>query len=95
MYHSVFHPAFPKDLKRLDKGTQQFIAADIVPKVSRDPSQGIALTGIFRNLYKFRFHHRGVSYRLIYRMIDIDHMIFFYVVAPRGEVYKKLSQRLR
>jgi len=94
MFETYFHPAFRKDLKKLDRATKEFFRNQVLPKVTRHPSLGLPLTGAFRNLSKFEFHYKGVSYRLIYELNQRHNRLYYLALGPRGEIYKILARRL-
>lgn len=95
MFSIFFHPAIRKDLKKVHPATRIYFTDEIVPKLAADPSASVRLTGLFRDLQKYEFHHQGVSYRVIYKTDFNKKEITIIIVGSRGEVYKRLSQRMR
>ena len=50
------HKAVKKDLRKISTQASGEIVNSILPKIARNPFDGIALTGTLRGFFKFVFH---------------------------------------
>jgi mRNA interferase RelE/StbE len=61
-YRAVYKASVEKDLKKIDKTEAKKILTRIEGDLAKDPDMGIALSGTFQGLYRYRIG----DYRVIY-----------------------------
>ena len=75
---------FPKSIRKVIVNQAKWLA--------RQPYAGKKLRGKFSFLYSCRFHHQGVSYRIIYEVSKKDQRLIVHLAASRENLYRRLSE---
>lgn len=88
------HSAIKKDLKKISPLATKEIVNKIFPEIVDNPFIGIQLVGHLKDYFKFVFHFKGVSYRIIYQIYIKEKMVFIIAVGPRGDFYERLIRRI-
>jgi addiction module RelE/StbE family toxin len=92
-YSREYHPAFRKDLKKLDKPVIKEIQRQLDIIVSL-PMAGEELVGNLAGIYSHHFKYSSVEYRIAY-MVENDKLIIYFISATsRENFYKNLSRRV-
>jgi mRNA-degrading endonuclease RelE of RelBE toxin-antitoxin system len=95
MLSIFYHPKVKKDLKSLDKAVAHEIVTSVIPSVSEHLENGIKLSGELKNFYKFSFHVKGISYRIIYELSKSENKnLYILFIGPRENAYEKVLRRL-
>jgi len=77
MYKAEFHPAFPKDLKRMPK-TLILKVQDLVESIKVNPEIGEKLQADLAGYYSYHLKFGGVDYRLGYTLYnDVIYFLMF------------------
>lgn len=82
MYEIIFRNPAERFLKKLDKETQKKILEKI-KKLKTNPRLGKPLTGSLRGLWRLRHDY----YRIIYKIADLELIIYIMNIGPRRNVY--------
>lgn len=81
-FRVVYKASVEKDLKKIDKAEAKKILHKIERELARDPDKGVALSGTFQGLYRYRIG----DYRIIYtRTVD---GILVLRIGQRKDVYR-------
>jgi mRNA-degrading endonuclease RelE of RelBE toxin-antitoxin system len=93
-YRLRFHPDLKADLTALPKHLRTSILNDHFPRLQRNPNLGKPLTGILAGIYSYSITFPGAQYRIAYRIIETDQVIFVLMVSKRERFYDRLRQRI-
>jgi mRNA-degrading endonuclease RelE of RelBE toxin-antitoxin system len=91
MREALFHPAFPKDLKRLPKPLIKKLQ-EAIENIQKNPELGDKLLGDLSGYYSYHFKYGGVDYRLGYRLTE--KAVFFLMLKTRENYYEMLKKRI-
>lgn len=81
------------DLDKFDKRLLKAIRDVHLSDIMADPiGAGAPLQGVFQGLRKYKFHHGGVSYRIVYALEPAKVLVF--MIGPRQNFYDRLRRRL-
>ncbi len=95
MFSIVLSRSTRKDLKRLSKEVQKYIYSEIFPILSKNPTTaGERLKGPLSGLWKYRFNHHAVSYRIVYEIKHKQLVILIFGIGTRENFYKDLLRRI-
>jgi len=81
-YRVVYKASVEKDLKKIDKTEAKKILNKIEGDLAKDPDKGVALSGIFQGLYRYRIG----DYRIIYTK-TVDGILVLRI-GHRRDVYR-------
>lgn len=93
-YRLQFHPALKADLAALPKHLRTAVLYDHFPRLQNHPSEGKPLTGVLGGLYSSAITFPGAQYRIAYRIIETDQVIFVVMVGKRERFYDRLKERV-
>lgn len=82
MYEIIFRNPVKRFLKKLDKNIQKEILNKI-ETLRKNPRVGEPLRGYLKGLWRLRYN----QYRIIYKIKDIELIIFVLNIGHRGEIY--------
>ena len=82
MYEIIFRNPAKSFLRKLDKETQGKIIEKI-EKLKINPRLGKPLTGSLKGLWRLRHD----NYRIIYKIKDLELIIYVMTIGPRRNVY--------
>ena len=92
-YSIQFHPDLKGDLKALPKHVRTAVLNEHFPRLQNNPSIGKPLTGVLAGLYSYAITFPGTQYRIAYRIIESDLVVFVFMVGKREGFYDRLKQR--
>lgn len=90
-YTLQFHPDLKGDLKALPKHIQTVMLNDYFPHLQSNPHAGKSLTGVLTGLYSCAVKFLGTQYRVAYRIIESDSVVFVFMVGTREGFYDRLK----
>lgn len=93
-YSLRFHPDLKGDLKALPKHVCTAVLNDHFPRLQANPRLGKSLTGVLAGLSSYAITFPGAQYRIAYRVLEADQVVFVFMVGKRGGFYDRLKQRL-
>lgn len=82
MYGIILRNPAKRFFKKLDKDSQKEILKKL-ENLKRNPRIGKALTGNLRGLWRLRYN----QYRIIYRIKDMELIIYILIIGHRKNVY--------
>ncbi len=91
MYKTEFHPAFPKDLRRLPKPLIKKLQ-EVICCIKENPDIGGKLQGDLNDYYSYHLKFGGIEYRLGYRLYD--DVVYFLMFKTRENYYEMLRRRI-
>lgn len=84
MYEIIFRNPAKRFLKKLDKNAQKEILKKI-ETLRKNPRIGEPLRGYLRGLWRLRYN----QYRIVYKIKDVELIIYIMNIGHRGEIYDK------
>ena len=93
MFTVIVPNSVKKDIKKLDKPVISKIL-DLLDNLRQNPLQGTPLTGHFSNLLKLELLHKGIHYRIAYRINEEKIEIYILHVGTRENFYDELKRRI-
>ena len=93
MFTVIVPNSVKRDIKKLDKPAISIIL-DLLENLGQNPFQGTPLTGHFSNLLKLELQHKGIHYRIAYRINEEKIEIYILHVGTRENFYDELKRRI-
>lgn len=94
MYKEKYHPQVKKDIKKLDPQVRTKIKDLSIPKILENPQIGVNLVGDLTGVRSYHVIHGRQQYRIAYIVDDYDEVVYFIMVAKRGDFYTLLKKRV-
>lgn len=95
MFSIVLSKSTLKDLKRLSKEVQRHIYSEIFPILAVNPrTAGERLKGPLSGLWKYKFTHHAISYRIVYEIKGKELVILIFGIGTRENFYKDILRRM-
>jgi mRNA interferase RelE/StbE len=92
-YRILFHPKLKADIAALPKYLRTSLLNDHFPRIQSDPSIGKPLSGVLTGLFSYSIMFPGAQYRVAYRIVEVDQVIFIVMVGRRERFYDRLKLR--
>ena len=86
-----FHPKFKSDLKKIDKSVAKKIKGKHLDAILENPFAYEKLKGKLSSFHSYHFQAHSTQYRIAYRILENDEVVFYYMIASRENFYKKLT----
>ncbi len=93
-YRLRFHPDFKADLATLPRHLRTAILSDHLPRLRHNPNLGKPLIGPLAGIHSYSITFPGAQYRIAYRIIETDQVIFVLMASKRKRFYDRLRQRI-
>ncbi len=93
-YRLQFHPDLKADLTALPRHLRTAILNDHLPRLQHNPGLGKPLAGILAGIYSYSITFPGAQYRIAYRIIETDQVVFVLMAGKRERFYDRLRQRV-
>ncbi len=88
-----FHPKFKSDLKKIDKSVAKEVKEKHLDVILKNPFTYEKLKGKLSHFYSYHFQVHSTQYRIAYKILENEEIVFYYMIASRENFYKKLTQR--
>jgi mRNA-degrading endonuclease RelE of RelBE toxin-antitoxin system len=95
MYTITYHSSIKKDFRKAGKDFGAYVLSTVAVSLREDPTIGNKMRGFTENMWRYRFHFRGVSYRICYIVKNKQLQILVVAIGKRADIYKTLSQRMK
>ena len=93
IYKEEFHSKIKSDLKKIDKKVVKQIKDIHLDNILKNPFEYNKLKGELSNFYSYHFRENKVDYRIAYKIVDNDRVVFYYMIAKRENFYKNIYTR--
>jgi len=93
IYKEQFHPKIKSDLKKIDKSVVKKIKEIYLNEILENPYKAEKLNGRLSAIYSYHFRANRVEYRIAYKILEEDTILFYYMIAKRENFYKYLETR--
>jgi len=93
MYELIIPNKAKRDIKNLDKPVIKKVI-QLLEELSENPSTGIRLVGDLGHLLKVEFYMQGVSYRIVYEILQYRIQVKIIQVGSRENFYEELRRRI-
>ncbi len=93
MFKLKYHKKIRKDIKNFPASLKDIIRNESLKEIQKNPYKYKNLKGKCRKFKSYTFTYKGVSYRIIYKIIEKEKIISVYIIYKREEVYEKLIHR--
>ncbi|MDQ7046337.1 MAG: type II toxin-antitoxin system mRNA interferase toxin, RelE/StbE family [Sulfurovum sp.] len=93
IYKEGFHSNIKSDFKKIDKSVVEKIKSTHLGIILEDPLIHEKLKGKLSSFYSYHFTQNKVNYRIAYKIIDDNSIVFYCLIAKRENFYKSLGQR--
>jgi mRNA interferase RelE/StbE len=94
MFELFYISSVKNDLKNLSSEARDLIYNIHFQKLKDNPYQGKPLTTPFKGYSSYSFIHKGVEYRIIYRIKKKELIVLVIMIGSRENIYNMLKKRL-
>jgi len=94
IYKEGFHSKIKSDLKKIDKSVVENIKSVHLNNILENPLEYDRLKGKLSDFYSYHFRENKVDYRIAYKILDDNTIVFYCMIAKRENFYKNIQTRL-